>query len=44
MHRLRYIPNPKLPLETQQAIREDYMLDKDETLLTRCRKAVALLY
>ena len=38
---LRYIPNPKLPLQAQRVVREDYMLDEKEPLLIRCRKATA---
>lgn len=36
---LRYVPNPKLPLEAQEAIREDYLLGKNEPFRIRCREA-----
>jgi len=39
---LSYVPNPKLPLRTQLVVREDYMLDDQETLVIPCR--VAMVY
>lgn len=39
---LEYQPNPALPLETQKALREDYMLGENEVFQIKCRKALAI--